>query len=460
MVVPEFLLRHANVILFYAALILLIYSFRSKLDWQSKFVGLYRTKIGLGLMDRLGKEEECTRVRIGRFLLSAAFPVVVASLLLTLIHLVGFVTLSDGFAALLLRLLIISSLLYFVALALRPIKLAGIHGVIIGFAGMLFIISILGKGVYDLLFVPEAPPVISPVLPGITIPGVGIRVPLIIGWLALFIVILIHEFSHGVVARAHKIPIKSSGLAIFGPLGGAFVEPDEKVLEKRPVLTKLSVFAAGPFSNLVSSLAIFLLLSLVLAPIIFGFVASDGVVFDRLAPGMPAEAAGVATGVVYDRVGNRTIGTPNDFYTALDGLSPGDEVALSSSETGSQAIVTATGNPRNESQGYLGVYLGTNLKQPELRWLFLLLSKLFELLTWTYILGLGIGLANLLPIGPVDGGGMVRLAAERWFGEKRGRMVWAKISILILIVVLILLFVPLVIKPLYGLIVQYLSHAF
>jgi hypothetical protein len=41
------------VILFYAVLIGVIYRFRDKFDWQNKFIGLYRTKFGLQLMERL-----------------------------------------------------------------------------------------------------------------------------------------------------------------------------------------------------------------------------------------------------------------------------------------------------------------------------------------------------------------------------------------------------------------------
>ncbi len=62
---------------------------------------------------------------------------------------------------------------------------------------------------------------------------------------------VVHEFSHGVVARAHDINVKSSGLAFFGPILGAFVEPDDKELKSKPYKSQLSLFAAGPFSNII-----------------------------------------------------------------------------------------------------------------------------------------------------------------------------------------------------------------
>ena len=44
------------VILFYSAIILLIYIFRNKLDIQHKVMAFYRTKVGLKTMDSLGKK--------------------------------------------------------------------------------------------------------------------------------------------------------------------------------------------------------------------------------------------------------------------------------------------------------------------------------------------------------------------------------------------------------------------
>ena len=44
------------VILFYSAILLLIYIFRKKFDIHHKFLAMYRTKVGLKLMDRWGEK--------------------------------------------------------------------------------------------------------------------------------------------------------------------------------------------------------------------------------------------------------------------------------------------------------------------------------------------------------------------------------------------------------------------
>ena len=41
------------VILFYAVIILLIYLNRHKFEFQGRFIALYRTKVGLRLMDKI-----------------------------------------------------------------------------------------------------------------------------------------------------------------------------------------------------------------------------------------------------------------------------------------------------------------------------------------------------------------------------------------------------------------------
>ncbi|MCW1292386.1 MAG: site-2 protease family protein [Candidatus Rehaiarchaeum fermentans] len=91
------------------------------------------------------------------------------------------------------------------------------------------------------------------------IPGVSIGVPIIYWIIAILVTVLPHEFSHGIVARAHKLKIKSTGFGFafaFIPL--AFVELDEKKMYKSKLSTQLSVLSAGSFSNIIiGALALF-----------------------------------------------------------------------------------------------------------------------------------------------------------------------------------------------------------
>jgi len=115
----------------------------------------------------------------------------------------------------------------------KPIKILGYTGIVAAYIGFFFVVYILFQAAYDIIA--DTPGAVggSPVIPGLPIAGLGIRFPLIIGWISLFIIMIVHEFAHGIMAKAHNIKIKSSGIAFFGPILGAFVEPDEERLEKK-----------------------------------------------------------------------------------------------------------------------------------------------------------------------------------------------------------------------------------
>ena len=67
------------------------------------------------------------------------------------------------------------------------------------------------------------------------IPGVTSFVPFWWPALALIVAIVIHEYSHGIQARAHGMRLRSFGLLQLGPLPiGAFAEPEEKEMERAP----------------------------------------------------------------------------------------------------------------------------------------------------------------------------------------------------------------------------------
>ena len=93
-------------------------------------------------------------------------------------------------------------------------------GIIISFIAMFFITYSLIQSLSTLI---EAPAV-SIVLPGVEMPGSTIYVPLGYGLISLATVLIVHEFSHGILSRVEKINIKSVGLLLFTILPGAFVE--------------------------------------------------------------------------------------------------------------------------------------------------------------------------------------------------------------------------------------------
>src|SRR3989344_2457524 len=123
-------------IIFYGIIYILFLKFRNKFEIQNKIFVLYKTKLGLKSMDSLAKK----------------YP--------------------------------------------RILNFLGYISILIGFVGMIFIFYILIDGTLKLILTPASQPVLSPVLPGVQIPGLPILSAgpfsnIILGFVVLAISILI-----------------------------------------------------------------------------------------------------------------------------------------------------------------------------------------------------------------------------------------------------------------------------
>jgi membrane-associated protease RseP (regulator of RpoE activity) len=81
--------------------------------------------------------------------------------------------------------------------------------------------------------------------------------------LAFIIAIIVHEFSHGILSYASDLKVKSMGLIYIIIPFGAFVEPDEKQLKNTKISKRMRVFAVGPLSNFVVAFVCILLISFI-----------------------------------------------------------------------------------------------------------------------------------------------------------------------------------------------------
>ena len=80
--------------------------------------------------------------------------------------------------------------------------------------------------------------------------------------ISIAIVAICHEFMHGAFARFYNVKLKSTGFGFLGPFLAAFVELDEKKLEKKPVSNQLAVISGGSFANLIMTILFFIILNL------------------------------------------------------------------------------------------------------------------------------------------------------------------------------------------------------
>jgi len=152
----------------------------------------------------------------------------------------------------------------------RAISIFGFLGIIFGYIAMLLMIYLLWRLVYIYFFVPEAvrlikiPPLMPliPYLPSLF--KVDFLPPFYFTYwiIAIAVIAIFHEFSHGIVARRYGIRIKTTGFGFLGPFLAAFVEPDEKQMQKKSKYQQIAVLSAGTFANLILAIFFFLLLAL------------------------------------------------------------------------------------------------------------------------------------------------------------------------------------------------------
>ncbi len=128
----------------------------------------------------------------------------------------------------------------------------------------------------------------------IGIPGVNPIIPIWYGILGLAIAIIVHEFSHGILARLAKVKVKTLGLVFLVVPIGAFVEPDEEEMEELTKIKRDRIYGAGPTSNIVLALVFAILFSSV-------FMASvtpreNGMMVHGIMADSPADISGLELG--------------------------------------------------------------------------------------------------------------------------------------------------------------------
>src|SRR3989338_3795899 len=323
-----------SAVIFYLIIFGLFLKFRNKFEVQGKIFVMYKTKLGLKLMDYFAKK----------------FP--------------------------------------------RTLKVLSYFSVGLGFVGMISVLLILVKGSINLIKIPDSQPMLAPLLPEIQIPGL----PTLSFWhwvIGILIVAVIHESFHGIFARLYNIKIKSSGFAFLGPILAAFVEPDEKELNKATKFQQLSVLSAGAFSKIIS-------------------ISED----------LPINSTDVKIGETIRSINGIKIENVKDFIETMDVLKPGEIINLMTDNTSSQ--IPLVQNPQNTSRALLGVTvthtkinLKENIKEKYGSIIPSFILWLSELLFWLYVISLGVGFFNLLPLGPVDGGKMFYVGIQYFIKDKK-----------------------------------------
>ena len=303
-------------------------------------------------------------------------------------------------------------------------------GIVVAFGAMAFITWTL---VSSLPSVFEAPAV-SIVIPGVEMPGSSIYIPFFYGLIALATVLVVHEFSHGIQSVGEKISIKSIGLLLFAIIPGAFVEPDEDELKEAKRSSRLRVYAAGSIANITLAVIALLLVSLISAGIPT-FFAEDGIAIDRIVSDSPSDGV-LKEGMVLEAIDNHQITNSADYLDVVSHYSPGDNVSVKTDQ-GSYTL-TLDKNPNNDSRGYFGIQANKHFKlinnsMGPIPWI---LFELLELFQWVAMLNLGIGLFNLLPLKPLDGGYMLEILLSYKLSENIYKPIVNALSVVMAMIII------------------------
>ena len=320
----------------------------------------------------------------------------------------------------------------------KLIRLFANAGIVVGFLGMAFGFVFLIKETAKYLIVPDTIAPLIPLLPGISIPGI----PALSFWhwiIGIFIAAIVHESSHGIIARFHNVPIKSSGIAFLGPVMAAFVEPDETEMNKKKAMHQIGILAAGPFSNILLGIVFFILFAFVTGPIWANSITPGGIIAGEIINASPSAEAGLETPFTITEINGQETLNAAQFVNASMSISPGDKVTLITDK--GEKILTASKNPENESRGYLGlagleqkfspagIAEGKPWRLSTLKWLHLLVM-------WMFVINIGIAVFNLLPFAIVDGGRMSLVALQAAF-PKKGKNIWLALNVITISLIVI-----------------------
>lgn len=259
--------------------------------------------------------------------------------------------------------------------------------------------------------------------------------------IALFILAIVHEFAHGVIAERFKVRIKSSGFAFLGIIApilpAAFVEPDEKQLAKKPRWQQIAVFGAGSTSNFIFGILFFLVWLFAIGPLIDNTLTVGEIKFNDVLNDSSLREYNVSSGSIYSFNG---VDNKEDIFTEITNLSINETYNLtliSEGVTTTYSIKTFE-NPQVEGRAMIGIsgLEFTYANKEGFDFVGLLPLQLERLFFYIWFLNIAIGLMNLLPIWITDGGQVAKTIFSKYFKESTAASLYNFVSLISLVLII------------------------
>jgi len=266
-------------------------------------------------------------------------------------------------------------------------------------------------------------PTYAPALPGISYGPITLPIAQTI--IAIFIAAFIHELAHGILVYKNNLNLKSWGFFYLGPLIGAFVEPDEKEIEKLNKKEQIKIYSAGAAINIIAGL-IFLFLFFSSLYIISTFnLATPYVKILYTLPNTYAYNVIPNNTILYSINGNQILYL-NQIEEVLNNTKPGEYILLNTSAGLFNIELTD-----KDGKPFIGIVTEQeyNYKVPGI-------DFIQSLLFWLFVINVGLGIGNMIPIYPLDGGKAMRSILEIFLDNKKSRAISLYLSIILLALIL------------------------
>ena len=330
--------------------------------------------------------------------------------------------------------------------------------------------------------------------------------------LALIVAIIVHEFSHGILTLAGDLKVKSMGILYLILPIGAFVEPDEEQMKKTKISKRMRVYAAGPLSNFVVFLICLLLFSFVFMSAV---QPGNGLTVYEIFEDSPAYEIGIKKGAIITEINGtdltkiKTLDDRFEQYSIiLNKTRANDTITISyiynrishnnneikltdkyryiktnsSKGKGHTGIYTYVDEERNLDRfknpfhdplyrllnfisiPILGYFQGYNpiaspftdayiitgpfgFISPDVFWI------IVNAIYWIAWLNLMIGIFNILPMMPLDGGFLfndgIRLIVKRFkknIPDEKSEKIVRKITLIVSLIILFIVISPILLK--------------
>jgi membrane-associated protease RseP (regulator of RpoE activity) len=246
------------------------------------------------------------------------------------------------------------------------------------------VFSLAQKGIENFLLVLQG----ERASPGVTFVIPGITLPLIEGIAAIILLMIFHEGGHAIAAILSKIKINTSGIITFGFIPvGAFVDIDEKKLEKVDRVKKARVCVAGSAGNFLAT-AIFFIPALILF-LAFPYFYSDRVRIAAVSDYLDAQ--GIKPNMILQQIEDIQIKNLSDFSRAMESIKSSGKEEIKMVVNGEEKIIKIKKDEINL------------VTTQELKDEFWYIKSLFAFFALSAMLNLFIGMINLLPVFSFDG---------------------------------------------------------